>query len=226
MSTLSTAALTGLAGFDPAPSLIALVSLAAGTRRRTVGFFILVLVLGTATWGIIASAVLGPLLTGIDWWRLARSGTIAALIELVIGAALISWRILRRLGPAAPEPVPSESSDRRAGSGLLLVALGFIAVVMGDPAFDVQVVAAARLPWPEAIAGWLVWSVCSQILLIPVVILLAFPRDRVDLGKLAEIGAHIRRRSSRVVTPLIVTIGLLLMVDAGKRLLTGTFLIA
>ncbi|MDO5619022.1 hypothetical protein [Kocuria sp.] len=226
---LATAA-AGLAGFDPAPFLIALGALGAGARRRSILTFTTVLVGGTAVWGLLLSSLLGPRIRDVHWLHLARSGNVAAWIMLALGTVLLAWGVLRllrahrlRRRPQSHKiqdtPEGSNPKEAKKSRGLTVIALGFVAVVAGDPAFDVQVVQAGSAPLPLSAAGWVLWAALSQFPLVILTVAVAAGRYR----RLAQIMRAGWLRAAPAVnalaTALILAAGLLLAVDAVVRLL-------
>ncbi|NKE10274.1 MULTISPECIES: hypothetical protein [Kocuria] len=229
-SFLPASAAAGLAGFDPATFLIALGALGAGVRRRSVLTFTGIVVGGTALWGLLLSGVLGPRIRDVHWLHLARSGDLAAWIELALAAVILAWGLLRlrksHRRRRARGQLPQETSETEGGMnrGLAVIGLGFVAVVVGDPAFDVQVVQAGHAPLALNVAGWLIWAALSQF---PLVILAA----AVGLGRYRRLAEIMRAgwlraapTASALATALILAAALVLAVDALDRLLFGHFL--
>ena len=105
------------------------------------------------------------------------------------------------------------------------VGLGFVAIVIGDPAFVVQVVAASHAAPPAAAGGWVLWALISQLpltLLGPVLL----------LGRSARLARRVdpwvrrlRAAAAPVVTVALAGAGLLMVLDAGTELAVGSFLI-
>ncbi|MDO5645428.1 MAG: hypothetical protein Q4G21_07045 [Dermabacter sp.] len=227
----------GLAGFDPASLLIGLGALASGRSRRAVLTFTALIVGGTAVWGVLLSSLLGPQIQALHHRHLASSGALAGGIELGLGVVVLGWglwRLLRRNGRRGKDSGADSARDAQASpaaggaasrsshsAGLALIALGFVAVVVGDPAFDVQVVESARVSLAASIAGWMLWSVLSQLPLVILACAVAIGRYR----RLATWMDATWRRLSPIVhrlgTVLILAAGILLVADGLRRLLVG-----
>jgi len=104
---LVTALALGLAGIDPAGLLLALGSLAAGARERTVLVFTAIVVAGTALLGTVLTLTLGQQLQRFDWKSLFPPDWLGATIEALLAAALLMWVVVRFRRPEARPPRPA-----------------------------------------------------------------------------------------------------------------------
>lgn len=197
----------GLLGFDPGPGLIAAGALSMGARRRTIPLFALVLIGGTALWGVVLTVALGPAIRGIHWLALVESPWGLA-VAVLVALALAWWgirsalRLLRgRRGPGDPhlpgDATGTPESDTRASSRLargigplLLVALFFVAIVISDPPFPAGVVLSADRPLPQVCLGFALWAVVSQSPLAVAALAVVFGVDR----PVTEWGMRVTRR--------------------------------
>ncbi len=217
---------TAVAGFDPAPMVIMAAALGAGVRRRHMVGSSLLLLGGTAAWGLTLTLVMGPRLQEVDWWHLIRQGSISARIELglavVVGGYAV-WRALARRrarGAQAPEKKPATTLW-----ALYATACVFVAIVVLDLPFDVHVAVASARPLTWAVVGWIVWALLSQLPLTLLVALTAVGRQ--------ERFSRIMRRAWDTVSPgvnllvtwLLALAALLMALDSGARLLAGHFLV-
>lgn len=221
MTALLIAALgLGLAGLDPAGALVAVGVLAAGARRRTVLAYGLVVLAGSATLGATLSLTLGERLRSVDLLGLLPRGGLAAVVEVVLGVALLAWARRRR------RPVV-DGSERVRRSGLVPVlglGLAYAALSAADPTFAGMVVLAGRgQPVVEVVAAHLAWSLTSQL---PLVVLLVAVVAGVHDGAVAWFRrgwARVAPGLRRVVTGLLALAGVALLADAAVFLVTGGF---
>lgn len=228
-SFLLASAAAGLAGFDPATFLIALGALGAGARRRSVLAFTLIVVGGSTVWGLVLTDVLGPRIRDIHWLHLARSGDTAAWVELTLSAVILTWglvrlRIAHRRRRARGQLQEESSGSKGKDRGLVVMALGFVVVVVGDPAFDVQVVNAGHAHLTLNVAGWLIWVALSQFPLVILAVAMALGRYR-RLAEIMRVGWLRAAPTARALaTALILAAALVLAADAVDQLFFGHFL--
>lgn len=153
---LSTAAVTGLGGFDPAPMLIAAAALTGGVRRRHLYGFAALLLGGTALLGWILSRTIGHALGHPDWYRLLLGHRASAVIEVVAGLALVTYAVVRIRAAIMMPPAAAESPEAekpRGVAGLYAVAATFAVIVVGDQAWRCQGVSAWPMSWLRCSAG-------------------------------------------------------------------------
>jgi hypothetical protein len=128
-----TAVALGLAGVDPAGLLLALGSLAAGARERTVLVFTATVVAGTALLGTALTLTAGQQLQHFDWASVLPPDWLGAVIEALLAAALLTWVAVRLRRPEARPPRPA--SRGRTGTALGWGGLLFAASAPLDPTF-------------------------------------------------------------------------------------------
>lgn len=220
----------GLGGFDPAPLLIAAVFMAsrpdadahaAREARRGTLVFGLVLIGGTALWGTVLSRLFGSALAEVPWGAILRGGAWAAGAEALLGAAALVWAVLRwraRNRPAQPE---KDHSLR----GLVLVALGFVAIVTSDVPFVVAVGLSGHQPLWAVVLGQVLWAVVSQAPLFLLCLAVLAHRHRAMARVVGGWWEAIRPGVRLAVPVLLAVLGLLLLLDAADFLVTGQFLV-
>ncbi len=225
----------GVLGFDPAPGLIALAALALGARRRDIVLFGVLLIGGTAAWGVALTAVAGRAIRRIHWFDLAVS-PLGLLFETVVAVAIATWSVVvlvRRSRASSGSEVAStqadpDGSDARAASriasgvvSLSLVALVFVAVVIGDPPFPAAVVASAGRTGGEVVLGFLLWALVSQWPLAVVALAVGLGR----VGAVTALGRRWRPRIAKVTRAVGPVLGLVvataILVWVGTRLAAG-----
>ena len=217
----ATVALTALGGFDPTPLLIIAAALGAGVPRRHVVGFVVVLVGGTAAWGVVLTVIGGQRLARVDWHDLVRGGSTAAWLETVLGVVLAGyalWRVWRKPRPKRP---------RRAVSvaGLYATAAGYVAIVIFDLSFDVLVRASASQPLLVAIPGWITWAVLTQLPATLLGIAAAWNHHQVLAGRLSRVWSRLAPAAGTLVSACLLLAGLVLIADAAEFLAQGRFLL-
>jgi hypothetical protein len=107
---LLTAFALGLASLDLTGALLAVGALGAGARTRALLAFGGFCILGTVAFGTAVSLVVGPRIVGIDWGKLLphspTENRVAAVLDIVLGAGLLIWGVVRllRRGTRPPKP--------------------------------------------------------------------------------------------------------------------------
>lgn len=214
----------GLAGIDPAGLLLALGSLAAGARERTVLLFTAIVVAGTALLGTVLTLGLGRQLQDFDWTSVFPPDWLGALIEGFLAAALLAWALIRLRRPGARPPRPS----KRARTGLALVWAGllFAASAPLDPTFVGLVVLAGRGESVLAVVlAHVMWVVVSQLPLVALAVLIMLGRHDRAVDSLRNLLPRMRPTLARVGTATLAVIGLLMAVDVAWWLSAGEFLL-
>ncbi len=226
---LLTAFALGLASLDVTAALAAIGALGAGARDRALAVFGCVSVLGTVAFGTALSLTVGPRIASVDWGMLLphdpTEDRVAASVEIVLGLALLAWGIVRVRRPATRPPKPSAPRGlglfSMAGAGML-----FALAAIFDPAFVSLVVIAGRAEHLLPVtAAHSTWTLVSHT---PLILVLAF----------SVIGSHERvvtwfrtwwTRANplivRLVTGVVLLVGMLFLLDAAWWYLTGGFLI-
>ena len=232
------AATVGLAlgGFDPAPALIASIFLgthsggsgdAAGRddarARSAVLAFGAALIGGTAAWGILLTALFGPALSSVHWLHLLRLGAWAAGIEATAAVAVLAWAWWawrRRARPREERRRPV-----RGPAGLMLVAVGFVAIVTTDVPFIVQIAMGSEQPGWLMVVGHVLWAAVSQLPLLVLCVAVAVGRHHAAARAVGKVWERVRPVTARVLPLAGAAVGLLMLADAADFFVTGQFLI-
>lgn len=224
LELIVTALALGLAGIDPAGVLLALGSLAAGARERTVLVFTAIVVAGTALLGTVLTLTLGQRLQGFDWASLLPPDWLGALIEGVVAVALLTWVVMRLRRPEARPPRPA----RRGRTGTALVGGGvlFAASAPLDPTFVGLVVLAGR---GESVAvvglAHVTWIVVSQLPLVALAVAITARRHERAVNWLRDVMPRVRPVLGRLGTAALALAGGVMATDAAWWLVTGRFLL-
>ena len=186
---LVTMAGLGMLGFDPAPGLIGAGARSMGARKRTIALFAVLLVGGTAVWGVLLTLVVGPGIRTLHWMALAQTRW-ALVLEGLIGVALLGWglwslsqrfRTRRGLVRATDEEITQDTkASARVASGvgpLMVVAAFFVVIVISDPPFPAAIVASAHQERALVLVGFALWALISQSPLVILVIASAIGLD-------------------------------------------------
>ncbi len=200
-----------------------------GARTRALLAFGCFCILGTVAFGTALSLIVGPRISGIDWGMLLphdpTEDRVAAFVDVVLGAGLLIWGIvpIRRPGTRAPKPSVPRALGLISLSGAgTLFALAAIA----DPAFISLVVIAGRAErFSSVIAAHTTWTLVSHI---PLVLVLAFAlivdNERI-VSWVQTTWARVSPLIARLVTGVVLLVGILFLLDALGWYLTGELFI-
>lgn len=224
LELLVTALTLGLAGIDPAGLLLALGSLAAGARERTVLIFTATVLAGTALLGTVLTLTLGQQLQDFDWTSLLPPDWLGATIEALLAAALVTWAVMRLRRPEARPPRPAKRG--RTGTALVWGGLLFAASAPLDPTFVGLVVLAGRGDSVPATAlAHVTWIGVSQLPLVALAVAIILRRHDRAVAWLRELVPRVRPALARVGTGTLALAGLVMLTDAAWWLVTGHFLL-
>ena len=217
---------TAAGGFDPAPVIIMAAALGAGVRRRHVVGSAALLLGGTAALGLVLTLLAGPVLQSVDWWALLRHGAVAARVELVVGLALAVFAVVRAVTRrGGRDSDPADERPARTAWALYVTALVFVGVVVFDPPFDLHVAAAGGQPFPLVVLGWIAWALISQLPLTVLLLLTVLGRQERFSTVMQRAWTRISPWAGGAVTVLLGLAALFLLLDAGRFLLVGRFLV-
>ena len=213
----------GLAGLDPAGALIVAAALTAGGRERVAVGFGVIVVVGTALLGTALSLTIGTRLAGVDWSFLMLSDTTGAMVEALIGVALLVWAVARltRRPPRPPKP-----RQARSGAALLGVGVLFALGAVLDPTFVGLVVLAGReSSLPAIVLAHLVWVLVSQSPLVVLLVAVLQGRHHQAVEWFRQRWERAQPVVQRVVTVALLLGGALLVLDVVWFVATGSFLL-
>jgi len=219
---LLTAFALGLASLDVTGALLATGALGAGARTRALLAFGCFCILGTVAYGTALSLIVGTRIAGIDWGMLLphdpTQDRVAAFVDIVLGVGLLIWGVVRILRPGT-----RRSSDliSLAGAGML-----FALAAIADPTFVSLVVIAGRAEhfW-SVFAAHSTWTLVSHVPLILVLVFaLSVDHERVVIW-VQTFWAKISPWIFRLITGLVILVGVLFLLDALGWYLTGELFI-
>jgi hypothetical protein len=214
----------GLAGIDPAGMFLALGSLAAGARERTVLIFTVTVVAGTALLGTVLTLTLGQQLQDFDWASLLPPDWLGAVIEALLAAALLTWAVVRLRRPEARPPRPSKRG--RTGTALVWGGLLFAASAPLDPTFVGLVVLAGRSESVAAIGlAHVTWIAVSQLPLVALAVAIMLRRHDRAVAWLRDLMPRVRPALARLGTATLALAGLVMATDVVWWLTRGHFLL-
>jgi hypothetical protein len=222
---LLTAFALGLASLDFTATVLALGALGAGARDRALIAFGCVCILGTLAFGTTLSLVIGTRIAGLDWSSLLphdhAEDLIAAIVEVLLGAGLVTWGIVRALRPTTTPPKPTVPHALGLMS-LAAVGILFALAAIFDPPFLSLVVIAGRYEhfW-SVVAAHATWVFVSHAPLILLLVLAVSTDHDLVVDRFQTWWTRIRPITVYVVTGTVLLAGALLLLDATWYFLTG-----
>ena len=224
LELFGTALALGLAGIDPAGLLLALGSLAAGARERTVLVFAIVVVAGTAVLGTVLTLTFGQQLQDLDWTALVPPDWLGATIEAVLAIALLTWAVVRLRRPEARPPRPGRRA--RTGTALVLGGLLFAASAPLDPTFVGLVVLAGRgESVPAVVLAHVTWIAVSQLPLVVLAVAILRRRHDRAVEWLRDLVPRVRPGLARLGTAALALAGVVMALDVTWWVASGAFLL-
>lgn len=209
-----------LGGLDPAPALIAAVFLTNPVVRKpraSVLTFGAVLIGGTAVWGLVLSKVVGERIRDIPWHEVLRvllhSGLWTVALKLALAAGLLVYAVIsfRKRGRQKQE-------KSRTAAGLLVVALGFVALVTSDVPFVATVALSSHQPFGVQILGLGLWAIISQVPLFALCVAVALGKHGAFARWLEKVWTRVRPVIGALIPAACTLIALGLIVDVAVHL--------
>lgn len=207
----------GIAGLDPAPALIAALYLAhnSGRRgRRDIHLFGLALILGTAAWGLLLTALVGEKIQRIPWldiihWLL-HAGWITVALKVVAGLALVGYGIYAWRKKNKPKP---EEDQEKSAKGLAVFVIVFIAIVTTDVPFAAYIGISGDKPFWAQVLAFLLWSIIALMPLPPLLLAMLADKDRRFIDVLHRIQQKISPIFAWGVPVICLLLGFSLLLD-------------
>jgi hypothetical protein len=222
---LLTAFALGLASLDFTATVLALGALGAGARNRALVAFGCVCILGTLAFGATLSLVIGTRIAGMNWSSLLphdpAEDLIAAIVEVLLGAGLVIWGIVRAHRPTTTPPKPT--APRAVGlTSLAAVGILFALAAILDPPFLSLVVIAGRAEhfW-SVVAAHSIWVIVSHAPLILLLVLAVSTDHDLVVNRFQTWWTRLRPITVRLVTGTVFLAGAVLLLDATWYFLTG-----
>lgn len=167
MTLFPTTLLLGLAGFDIAGALIILTALSLKCTRKSIYVFALTSLSATVFVGVLSAKVLGSSIHLLTALFHAIPDRVYAVLELLIGAALLYWfieRVFANEKYRKKEDKKESFLTRFIQKGLFFVGLLFSLWAISDPSFWGVVALASQSDKPLAIlAAFAVWMIVGQL---------------------------------------------------------------
>lgn len=229
LSFLATAIALGIAGFDPLGSVVLIGALGLGVRRSGVAVLTLVSIGTSLILGLLGVVGAGALAHRLHLRHHPVPHEVWVVIALAVGVALVAWAVVRFVRGGALELDEGSSHRPRSASAAALAVSGLVVGLssLADPAFWAMLVHASQLHHHRRLAPLeaAIWVLCSHSLLV-VLAILDLVGGHVWVSRLVtdlqtRHGARIRTGLSA----LIAALGLLVLVDAGVALATGSWLV-
>jgi hypothetical protein len=222
---LLTAFALGLASLDFTATVLALGALGAGARDRALLVFGCVCILGTLIFGATLSLVIGPRIAGLDLGSLLphdpAEDLLAAVVEVVLGAGLVAWGIVRALRPHTAPPKPTVPRGVGPASLAAVGILFALAAILDPPFLSLVVIAGRSEHFWSVVAAHSTWVFVSHAPLILLLILAVSTSHEVVADRFQRGWTRIRPITVLLVTGVVLLAGALLLLDAAWYFLTG-----
>jgi hypothetical protein len=222
---LFTAFALGLASLDFTATVLAVGALGAGAGNRALLAFGCVCVLGTLVFGVTLSLVIGPRIAGLDLGSLLphdpAEDLIAALVEVLLGAGLVTWGAVRVLRPHTTPPKPTVPRGLGPASLAAVGILFALAAILDPPFLSLVVIAGRSEHFWSVVAAHSTWVCVSHAPLILLLALALSTDHDLVVNRFQSLWTRIRPITVRLVTIVVLLAGALLLLDAAWFFLTG-----
>jgi len=205
---------------SPTMLAVAVVLLAAPKQGRLKGFLFF---LGALAFSIAFCIAVHFLLKGVGVHRATKGKVqVDGIVDVVIGALLVLWAILRVVRGPKPADAESNGKDRKqlglAGAlvaGLVMMATNLSTLPLY--ALAIRVVGNSKLPEAEQLAEL---ALITAIVLIPVwfPVALATVAPKASQRVLGAIREFLDRHSWTIITVILVVIGFYLVIKGGPNI--------
>lgn len=222
-SLLITVITLGLIGLDPVGALIGITAMATGSKRRTVILYGLAVLMTTIATGTVISLTSATFLADFDWTLSWIPDTHGAIIQVILGLALLVYGIHRWQNRNKAE---DEKSERRSGGALILIGTGLLFGVTApiDPTFvGLSVVAGNTENLLAILVAHTGWILISQLPLVVWLVAVMMNRHQKVMVKIQSSWARVRPYVAHSITGLVSAAGALLLVEIGWWLSFGSW---
>lgn len=206
----------GVLGLDVVGALLILMALAQGVSRRSVVLFSLIVLIGTAVYGVFLSLLLGESINEIA--ALLRQVPLATfkIAQLVLVGLLVLWICIRLLSRNQKSRIKRLARFQKILSrGMVVVAILFVITAVLDPSFLALVAASGREGiFFDIIAAHLIWSFVGQIPLYVLTVAMVFRKEKIITEWFKRLWKRNGKKLAMIFTFLIGVFTVALLVDA------------
>lgn len=213
----------GILGIDIVGALIIAAARSQGAPRRSIALFALIVLFGTALYGIILSILLGEGINEVADWILGIPPMFFKLFEVLVVVLLLAWIYIR---------LTKKNKSRRSnklqriqkslGKGLVFAAILFVFSAVLDPAFLALIAASGREGvLIDIIIAHLVWSFVGQIPLYALAIAMIFKKEEYITAWFKKVWKKYQSTLTNGVTLLIGIVALAIIFDVTKFFIVG-----
>jgi hypothetical protein len=209
----------GILGLDIVGALLILMVLAQGAKKRSVVIFSLIVLFGTALFGVLLSLVLGEGINDLADILLKVPAEVWKTSQLVVALLLTAWIFLRVL---KRNKITKAMKRRRLrqlrkslSRGVMFVAVLFVISALLDPAFLALIAASGREGvFFDIVAAHLIWSFVGQIPLYVVTVAILFNKETLITDWFKRLWKHFGAKLISLFTLFLGVITTALVVDA------------
>lgn len=205
----------GILGIDVVGALIIIAALAQGVSRRVIVLFALIVLVGTAVYGVLLSLLFGEGINAVTELLLKTPVLFVKIVEFVVVIGLAFW-IYKRL--SKPKKLRRENKlaklQKSLSKGLLFVAVLFVFTAILDPSFLALIAASGREGiLIDIIVAHIVWSFVGQIPLYALAIAMIFKKEMVITDWFKKVWKVHGDTSATIFTILIGLLAIGLLID-------------
>ncbi|MBC7564815.1 hypothetical protein H7100_01100 [Candidatus Saccharibacteria bacterium] len=213
----------GILGIDIVGALILVAARSQGASRRSIVLFALIILFGTAAYGVILSVLLGEGINEFSEWALRIPAVFFKFFEILIILLLAVWIYIRLTKRSKPRRANKLLRIQKSLSkGLVFAGILFVLSAVLDPAFLALIAASGREGVLfDIIVAHIIWSFVGQIPLYALATAMIFKKEKYITVWFKKIWKKYESTSANVVTILIGVVALVITIDVIRYFIDG-----
>lgn len=205
----------GVLGIDVVGALIIIAARSQGVSRRAIVLFSLIVLIGTAIYGVLLSLLFGEGINVLAEFLLKVPPLFVKIAECIVIAALAFW-VYKRLSKTKKSRRENKLAkfQKSLSKGLMFVAVLFVFSAVLDPSFLGLIAASGREGiLIDIIIAHIIWSFVGQIPLYALAVAMIFKKETIITDWFKKLWKRYGDTLATLFTVLICLLAAGLLVD-------------